>query len=66
MGREHSVIDEQVLVGTGDERGAAREEVERVEVEVGGAVVPRCLSVKLTRPSGRSRRRSSAIGGRAQ
>ena len=37
------MVDEQVLVGPGDERGEPADELERLEDHVGGAVGPRGL-----------------------
>lgn len=46
MSRKHAVVDDEVLVRARDERGAACEEIERVQVAVGGSVVPRSLELE--------------------
>jgi hypothetical protein len=40
---EDTVVDEQILVGARDEGGESADDLERVEEEVAGAVVPRGL-----------------------
>jgi hypothetical protein len=43
VGGEDAVIEDEVLVGAGDEGGEALEELGGLEVEVGSAVIPRRL-----------------------
>ena len=66
MRREHAVVEEQVDLGPGGERGQLRKELEGLEHQVGRPIAPGRFNLTATCPSARRRRRSCASGGRSR